>query len=263
MRQVATAIPTGLSGRDKAPDSVKPSPSSLDPDDLPDIPHDEDQELDEHIDTNKEQEGLTIQTILHQNTKTIIQTKKFKIESHANNQRSIFNFDKIAIEKYPCQKNIINIEIAQISAQISYEELCEEVLVSYDWQKQIKNEQNYGAYFPNFQKEIMKNPFFKLTAGDFNDVLKKCQFIRSRWLGEKIRSTRCGQYGKAKWKPGEKIKELDLFAIKLYTDFESCQRELKKCYRPPSIENELEMQQYEQRFVIYNKFISLNIHIFR
>ena len=164
-----------------------------------------------------------------------------------------FNEDYINIT------NPTTIKPQQLQQQqsISYKDFVDKNLLSYDWQKPIVNERNYGAYFPNFQKEIMQNPFFKLTAGDFNDVLKKCQFIRSRWLGEKIRSTRPGSFGKAKWKAGEKITELDLFAIKLYTDFESCQRELKKCYRPPSTTNELEMRHYESRYVIYIIYIGL------
>ncbi len=60
-----------------------------------------------------------------------------------------------------------------LNEENNYNKICNKILLKYKWQKCIRNEENYGAFYANFQTEIMNNPFFKLTAGDFNDVLKK------------------------------------------------------------------------------------------
>ena len=245
---------------------LKPSPSALDELELPPLPGQDDG--DTNCGDSANEGGTGVQNVSFDDTNNNHGTVTVVDTLLTINEQRIIHFDQDVIENDQFdQKTTITltkqtefVEEVKVSIPIdipqkSYQDLCAKLLIPYDWQKQIPNEQNYGAYFPNFQKEIMKNPFFKLSAGDFNDVLKKCQFIRSRWMGEKIRSTRCGQYGKAKWGVGEKIKELDLFAIKLYTDFEDCQRELKKCYRPPLPGQELAMQQYEQRYVITALYI--------
>mmetsp|Transcript_62797 Transcript_62797/g.99717 ORF Transcript_62797/g.99717 Transcript_62797/m.99717 type:complete len:807 (-) Transcript_62797:88-2508(-) len=157
------------------------------------------------------------------------------------------SFEMHALPPLPSEHDVCVAECALLHKPVNYEDICDDLLMSYEWQTAIPNENNYSARYSNFQREVMNNEYFKLNAGDFNDVLKKCQFIRSRWLGEKIRSTRPGRLGRSAWKAGEKITELDLFAIKLYTDFECGQRELKKCYRPPLQGSESEYLQYEQR----------------
>eukprot|EP01083_Nonionella_stella_P283295 964102_1 len=66
----------------------------------------------------------------------------------------------------------------EINQENNYNKICNEILLKYKWQKCITNEEHYGAFYPNFQTEIMNNPFFKLTAGDFNDVLKKMSIYK-------------------------------------------------------------------------------------
>eukprot|EP01084_Bolivina_argentea_P078042 141608_1 len=143
-----------------------------------------------------------------------------------------------SVTNYYAQDSIESDEI------VEFEEYCS-CLPNYQWQQPILNEEHYTGFHSNFQKEVMNNPFYDLTAQDFNDTLKKCRFIKSRWLGDKIRSNRNGSLYNCSWKAGEKITELDLFVFKLYTDFEDSQRELKKCYRLPTKSGQI--LQYEQR----------------
>eukprot|EP01083_Nonionella_stella_P045728 122665_1 len=154
----------------------------------------------------------------------------------------------------PSSLAVSSIQLHVAQSMRTYEEFCEGILAVYCWQRPITNEAYYGPFHTSFQKEVMNNPYFSLTPVDFNDILKKCQFIRSRWIGDKIRSTRPGKMGKVSWNRGEKITELDLFAIKLYTDFEVCQRELKKCYRPPVNHNgnTFAMCAYEERLCYFS-----------
>lgn len=144
----------------------------------------------------------------------------------------------------------------------TYDDLIESIPI-YEWQQPIVNQEAFGAIFPNLKDEIMNNPFCDFDVRNWNDILKKVHQIRNDWMGRPIRTLHkgCNQY--SSWKKNEIMQNSDVLALKLYTDYEQCQSQLKKCYRRPSCSyNGRNLLLYEKRlhhFYQWNKLLSTAI----
>ena len=112
----------------------------------------------------------------------------------------------------------------------------------------VKNLYNVQARYSNIKDEVLHGPFEIITIHDWNDTLRKSKKINNSWIGQSIRTHHEEKYGyvseydqitapnsnnilKHTWDKNMAINLKEIIGIKLYTDFDKLQHELKKCFR--------------------------------
>ena len=89
----------------------------------------------------------------------------------------------------------------------------------------------------NIKQEVLNNSFHALSNDNWNQTLRKSKVFYQSWARHKIRTVYAGSYsdmivGKTEtWNKGEDITLQEIVTLKLYTDFDKLQFELKKCFR--------------------------------
>jgi len=93
------------------------------------------------------------------------------------------------------------------------------------------------ARFANVKEEALQNDYSPLTKENWNSTLRKSNIFHKSFAKEKLRSKYAGSFNDQitgqsdTWSRGETPELEDIIALKLYTDFDALQRELKKCFR--------------------------------
>ena len=114
--------------------------------------------------------------------------------------------------------------------------MCNKLLSTYYWQKPIMNEERYNGFYSTIGREIKYNPFLTLDKNGCESTFKRCQDLKKfSWTVKKIKDKR-----------NNIITDIELLAIKLYTDYSHVATELRKCYRKPP--NQKDITQYEMRY---------------
>ena len=91
--------------------------------------------------------------------------------------------------------------------------------------------------FKNIKEEVLNNNFHALSNDNWNQTLRKSKVFYQSWARHKIRTIYEGRYndqisGKnIKWDAGTDVTLQEIVTLKLYTDFDKLQFELKKCFR--------------------------------
>eukprot|EP01084_Bolivina_argentea_P297706 512933_1 len=130
-----------------------------------------------------------------------------------------------------------------VDTQQIYRELVKKMGV-FRWQNphgfeagQNQQVSHYTPQFKNIKEEVMQNKCHPLTTDNWNQTLRKSQIFLGSWAGQRVSTQFKGYYDdqitqhSAKWIQGENIKLPDILTLKLYTDFDKLQFELKKCFR--------------------------------
>eukprot|EP01084_Bolivina_argentea_P145155 254494_1 len=91
--------------------------------------------------------------------------------------------------------------------------------------------------FGNIKEEVLYNTFENMSSDNWNQTLRKSKVFYTSWARHKIRTLYAGYYRDyisetyISWKSGIEIGMEEIVMIKLYTDFDKLQFELKRCYR--------------------------------
>ena len=108
------------------------------------------------------------------------------------------------------------------------------------------------AKYQNIKEEVLYNKFHSISVDNWNQTLRKCKVFNSSWIASTIRTLHNGEFndqvlGKniITWKKGEEIKLDEILTLKLYTDFDKLQFELKRCFRYESVDDTI--QQYSKK----------------
>eukprot|EP01084_Bolivina_argentea_P297705 512929_1 len=99
----------------------------------------------------------------------------------------------------------------------------------------------YEPKWRNIKEEVLErnnNKEYKpVSKENWNETLRKSEIFYKSWVGQKIRTTSAGSYNDqitgqtAKWGKDKRISLPEIITLKLYTDFDKLQFELKKCFR--------------------------------
>eukprot|EP01084_Bolivina_argentea_P051182 94152_1 len=106
--------------------------------------------------------------------------------------------------------------------------------------------------YANLKEEVLKNIYAKLTANQWNTVLRKCQTIKNGNPTRKITHPK----GEGENTNIQHLKLEHIVALKLYTDFDLLQREFKKTFRTNEPERMREF--YHWRNVLQDTFDTIN-----
>ena len=83
----------------------------------------------------------------------------------------------------------------------------------------------------------MHNEYHSITVENWNQTLRKSKAFHQSWAAAKIRALYDGQFCDQitkcnfEWKKHDQIELKEIVTLKLYTDFDKLQFELKKCFR--------------------------------
>eukprot|EP01084_Bolivina_argentea_P109345 195452_1 len=97
--------------------------------------------------------------------------------------------------------------------------------------------------YKNVKEEALKNKYHHLPIENWNQTVTKVTQFKRSFAAERIRTSRDGKYydvtmeHEAKWKKGETPTMKEITVIKLYTDWDKLQSELKKCFRLESVDD--------------------------
>ena len=89
----------------------------------------------------------------------------------------------------------------------------------------------------NLREEVLNNTFHVISKDNWNQTLRKSKAFLESWARSKIRTVYPGSYNdeitktNRSWDKGEELSLSEIVALKLYTDFDKLQFELKKCFR--------------------------------
>mmetsp|Transcript_53536 Transcript_53536/g.88789 ORF Transcript_53536/g.88789 Transcript_53536/m.88789 type:complete len:623 (+) Transcript_53536:469-2337(+) len=243
------------------PASCSPSPASVQSDHECKLGYDEDQRrLSTSMRRSKsegssvEDDEQTVETSLNSyqnkhNTKEFltdnlhshdtIQRKKTKLDNQYEfvNHPNDCNFELESIHNHP-----------HASKATCYEEICNEQLQPYQWPTLIPTAFQYHAVQSTFFKEIASNPFLALTfsINALCGLYKECCILHKS-KGHKVQTKTSGKYEETTWYAGETITKAEMFAVKMYTDWDLAQKQLKLCYRPPRKANSAEYLHFQKR----------------
>eukprot|EP01084_Bolivina_argentea_P026866 49953_1 len=96
--------------------------------------------------------------------------------------------------------------------------------------------------FANFKQEVLQNKFCPLSKANWNLMYRKSKVFYQSFARQNIKTTNPGNFKMSdsveEWGKGEEIKLDEICKMKLYTDFDKLQYELKKSFR---FENIVEM----------------------
>ncbi len=91
--------------------------------------------------------------------------------------------------------------------------------------------------YANVKEEILYNPYYDLSKDNWNQTLRKATVFYNSFASKRIQTADNGRYDDkvtnttAEWKKGESISLMEVVILKLYTDFDKLQFELKKSFR--------------------------------
>eukprot|EP01084_Bolivina_argentea_P026282 48850_1 len=91
--------------------------------------------------------------------------------------------------------------------------------------------------FENVKLEVLNNSFYKLSMDSWTQTVIKAREFKKTLAAQRIRTQYDGNFNdyvlghKSCWKSGETLTIKEIMVIKLYTDWDDLQRELKKCSR--------------------------------
>eukprot|EP01083_Nonionella_stella_P153537 493436_1 len=97
--------------------------------------------------------------------------------------------------------------------------------------------------YHNIKDEVLQNPYHTIPKDVWNQTLRKSTLFYESFARKRIRTHFKESYCDAitqdtfKWNSGEVIRMHDIVTIKLYTDFDELQCELKKCLRFDTMHN--------------------------
>eukprot|EP01084_Bolivina_argentea_P098346 176749_1 len=89
----------------------------------------------------------------------------------------------------------------------------------------------------NIKEEALNNEYQQLSEDNWNQTLRKAQLFHDCWTRNRIYTKYKGYYydqvygNKEEWNKGKLIEFKEIVTLKLYTDFDKLQFELKKCFR--------------------------------
>eukprot|EP01084_Bolivina_argentea_P086095 155626_1 len=110
------------------------------------------------------------------------------------------------------------------------EEEDQETLNTFEWQSQSST-QKLTPRFASFRLEILNNPYYTLSMNEWNELNLKSEQISRTWVRKRIKSKEKYKDHMIKIKKSDPISIELIMAIKLYTDYDKLQYELKKCWR--------------------------------
>ena len=115
---------------------------------------------------------------------------------------------------------------------------------TYQWQDAhgFSSSQHHGLRHikprrQNIKDEALNNPYHELSTDNWNQTMRKSETFFNSFARKQIRSPSDGRFEdqvmriNVSWFRGVDIDMEELFAMKLYTDFDKLQHELKKCFR--------------------------------
>eukprot|EP01083_Nonionella_stella_P091881 256959_1 len=91
--------------------------------------------------------------------------------------------------------------------------------------------------FKNIKEEVLGNDYCKLSIDAWNQTLRKSEIFDKSWAGRQIRTKYRSFFEDnigghfEKWESGVRITIKEIVTLKLYTDFDKLQFQLKKCFR--------------------------------
>jgi len=91
--------------------------------------------------------------------------------------------------------------------------------------------------YNNIKEEVLNNPYTPISADNWNQTLRKAKIFYNSFTRRSIRTQSDGFYEdmllkhREDWVKGEDCTLQDVVVLKLYTDFDDLQFELKKCFR--------------------------------
>jgi len=91
--------------------------------------------------------------------------------------------------------------------------------------------------YQNIKEEVLNNPYTPISADNWNQTLRKAKIFHNSFASKRIRTQSDGFYEdmllehREDWVKGEDCTLQDVVVLKLYTDFDKLQYELKKCFR--------------------------------
>ncbi|MEM7362040.1 MAG: hypothetical protein AAF335_03445, partial [Bacteroidota bacterium] len=91
--------------------------------------------------------------------------------------------------------------------------------------------------YQDIKEEVLYNVYVPLTKDNWNQTLRKSKIFYDSFARKRIKTTIPGQYIDeitgicTKWKVGQEVTLAEITVLKLYTDFDKLQFELKKCFR--------------------------------
>ena len=93
------------------------------------------------------------------------------------------------------------------------------------------------AKWNNIKEEALNNEYHAISKDNWNQTLRKSKVFYQSWARQKIRTKYDGYFDdqvtgqRQSWKAGIDITMQEIVTLKLYTDFDKLQAELKKCFR--------------------------------
>eukprot|EP01084_Bolivina_argentea_P228140 385374_1 len=109
---------------------------------------------------------------------------------------------------------------------------------------------HYKPIFKNLKEEALNNPYAPMTKDNWNQTLRKSKIFHNSWAGTRIQTKFNGSYNdqvtghKADWNEDTKILLPEVVTLKLYTDFDKLQFELKKCFRFETFQHILQQKRH-------------------
>ena len=133
--------------------------------------------------------------------------------------------------------------------RILYDKLVES-MGQFQWQSahgfRARKERGLSQLKPkyaNVDEEALNKPHSPLSVNDWNSRLKKSLQFTQTWSGKKIRTRHKSPYNdqsqrtRDEWTRGVPLNSREIIKLKLYTDFDILQSELKKCFRLDGMDN--------------------------
>ena len=207
--------------------------------------------FDEEMDESDEEETEYAETEFSKTAGT-----SFHSPSNSNSKTNLsVHYDRNSTHK--TQQKLINHrlmmqrkeELIKYGYSRSYgrgEQKNDDALNVFEWQSTVHASMNIKPHFNSMKEEILNNPYYKLSLCEYNELWYKTEQIAKTWIRKKIKAKEkfVGVIGiefdakrqkekemRLRIKKGDPIALEFIFAIKLYTDYDKLQYELKKCLR--------------------------------
>eukprot|EP01083_Nonionella_stella_P271885 921757_1 len=96
---------------------------------------------------------------------------------------------------------------------------------------------HYKPKFKNPKEEVLQNEYYAISIVSWNATFRKAKIFRDSWASRKIKTQTQSYFNdqltgyKESWKAQQTICHKEIVTLKLYTDFERLQIELKRCFR--------------------------------
>lgn len=119
------------------------------------------------------------------------------------------------------------------------------------------------AYFDNIKQEVLHNKYICMGIDAWNQTVRKSKAFKESFASGYVRTKTESRYEDqfcnkiVEWKKGESIQLPEIITLKLYTDFDKLQFELKKCFRFVKLQKEEDL--LERRKIFYHWGLQLRI----